>query len=45
MAAYTGQTVTWQQALESKEDLMPKHLTMGSLETPKLAVPGKTKLI
>ncbi|MBY0309235.1 MAG: Gfo/Idh/MocA family oxidoreductase, partial [Phycisphaerales bacterium] len=45
MAAYTGQTVTWHQALESKEDLVPKHLAMGPLETPALAVPGKTKLV
>jgi predicted dehydrogenase len=45
MAAYTGQTVTWQQALESKENLMPENLTMGHLETPKLAIPGKTKLV
>jgi len=45
MAAYTGQTVTWQQALESKESLVPEHLAMGTLETPRLAIPGKTKLV
>lgn len=45
MSAYTGQTVTWQQALESKLDLMPPDLKMGPLETPALAIPGKTKLI
>ncbi|MDP1660528.1 MAG: Gfo/Idh/MocA family oxidoreductase, partial [Phycisphaerales bacterium] len=45
MAAYTGQTVTWQQALESKESLVPANLKMGAMEMPKLAIPGKTKLI
>ena len=45
MAAYTGQTVTWQQALESKESLVPPNLAMGTLEMPKLAVPGKSKLM
>ena len=45
MAAYTGQTVTWQQALESKESLVPPNLAMGTLEAPKLAVPGRSKLV
>jgi predicted dehydrogenase len=45
MAAYTGQTVTWQQAMNSKEDLSPKQLAMGPMETPAVAVPGKTKLV
>lgn len=45
MAAYTGQTVTWEQALNSKEDLLPPKLELGPLDTPPVAIPGKTKLI
>lgn len=46
MATYTGQKVTWQQALNSKEDLMPKNLDMSaSLPTPEIARPGITKLL
>jgi predicted dehydrogenase len=45
MAAYTGQTVTWKQAMESKEDLLPKTWELGPLATPEVAVPGKTKLV
>ncbi|MBS0195808.1 MAG: Gfo/Idh/MocA family oxidoreductase [Planctomycetes bacterium] len=43
MAAYTGQTISWKQAWESKESLVPEHLEMGPLPTPEVAVPGKTK--
>ena len=43
MAAYTGQTVTWQQAWESKEDLTPATYAFGPTPTPPIAVPGKTK--
>jgi myo-inositol 2-dehydrogenase / D-chiro-inositol 1-dehydrogenase len=43
MAAYTGQTVSWEQAMNSKESLTPPALDFGPLETPTLAVPGKTK--
>lgn len=45
MAAYTGQTVSWQQAWESKEDLTPKSYAFGELPSPAVAVPGKTKLL
>ena len=44
MAAYTGQTVTWDQCMNSSEDLRPAKLAFGPLETPAIAVPGKTKL-
>jgi predicted dehydrogenase len=45
MATYTGKRVTWDQALNSKEDLMPK-LDMGSsLPMPPVAIPGKTKVV
>jgi predicted dehydrogenase len=43
MAAYTGQTVTWEQALSSQEDLTPRGLAEGSPEVAPVAVPGVTK--
>jgi myo-inositol 2-dehydrogenase/D-chiro-inositol 1-dehydrogenase len=45
MSAYTGKVVTWEQALNSKEELMPRGLTLGPLPTPAVAVPGQTQLI
>ena len=45
MAAYTGQPVSWEQALNSKEELMPQNLTFGPMEVPPVAIPGRTKLI
>lgn len=46
MATYTGQRVTWQKALESKEELMPKRLDLtASLPVPPVAKPGITKLV
>jgi hypothetical protein len=45
MAAYTGQTVTWEQAMNSKENLVPDHVEFGPFPTPEVAIPGKTKLI
>ena len=46
MATYTGQKVTWEQALNSKESLSPDGYTWGS-KPPKseIAIPGVTKLI
>jgi predicted dehydrogenase len=46
MSAYTGKEVTWEQALNSKLDTMPKNLSWnGKLEVPPPAVPGVTPLI
>ncbi len=45
MAAYTGQTITWEQAMNSKENLVPDPLQFGPLPTPDVAIPGKTKFI
>jgi predicted dehydrogenase len=46
MAAYTGQEVTWEQALNSQERLFPEHLDWnGSLPVPPRAQPGITKLV
>jgi myo-inositol 2-dehydrogenase / D-chiro-inositol 1-dehydrogenase len=46
MAAYTGQEVTWEQALHSQEKLFPEHLDWnGNLPVPPRARPGITKLV
>jgi hypothetical protein len=45
MATYTGQEVSWQQAMNSKEDLSPEAYAWGPIETPRIAMPGLTKLI
>jgi predicted dehydrogenase len=45
MAAYTGQSIGWDQALASKEDLTPPSYAWGPHEVPGPAVPGKTKFI
>ena len=45
MAAYTGKTVTWEQALASKERLGPTVYELGSLPVPPVAVPGRTPLV
>ena len=43
MATYTGQVITWEQALHSKEDLTPAKYEFGPLATPPVPMPGKTK--
>jgi myo-inositol 2-dehydrogenase / D-chiro-inositol 1-dehydrogenase len=46
MSAYTGKEVSWEQALNSQEDLMPKDLTLDmSLPAAPLAIPGTKPLI
>ncbi len=46
MAAYTGQQVTWEQAMNSQEKLVPEHLDWnGSLDVPPRAQPGITKFV
>jgi predicted dehydrogenase len=46
MAAYTGQKITWDQAMNSKEDLTPeKYDWDAKLRTWEVAVPGKTKFV
>ena len=43
MAAYTGQEISWDQALNSQEKLFPDHLEWnGSMEVPPRAQPGIT---
>jgi len=44
MSAYTGQVITWEQAMNSQEELAPKHLTWATpLDVPPVAMPGKTR--
>lgn len=45
MSAYTGKAVTWDEALNSKQNLLPEKLAFGPLPTPPVAVPGQTELI
>lgn len=46
MAAYTGQQITWEQALASKEDLSPPRYDWEvRLPDPLVAVPGLTKFV
>jgi predicted dehydrogenase len=45
MADYTGQRVTWEQALNSKEDLSPPRYEWGPLPTPAMAIPGKNRVV
>ena len=46
MAAYTGQVITWEQALNSQEDLLPPKLDWTvSLKEPEIAMPGMTKFV
>ena len=48
MAAYTGQTITWEQAINSKEELGPKNEDYAwdyVWKMPSIAVPGKAKFI
>jgi predicted dehydrogenase len=44
-SAYTGQEISWEQALNSKQDLMPKNLDFGPLPVPPVPKPGETKFI
>ena len=46
MAAYTGQEITWEQAMQSKERRVPKNLRWNMpLDVPPLARPGQTKFV
>ncbi len=44
MSCYTGQEVTWTQALNSKQSLLPEKLEFGPLAVPDVAVPGRTRI-
>lgn len=46
MSAYTGKTITWQQAMQSALDLRPPAgLSLTSMPAGDVAVPGKTPLL
>jgi hypothetical protein len=43
-AAYTGQVITWEQAMSSTESLVPDNLSWDTPAPPVVvAVPGQTK--
>jgi len=42
MAAYTGQIVTWEQALNSREDLHAEAWAFAARSIPSVAIPGRT---
>lgn len=44
MSAYTGKTVSWDQALRSKLSLVPEPLEFGDLPVAAVAIPGRTPL-
>jgi predicted dehydrogenase len=43
MAAYTGQTLTWEQCLNSTEDLTPAKYEWAEVSLPPVAMPGLTR--
>ena len=43
MATYTGQTITWEQALNSQEDLTPPSYAFDKFPTPAVPLPGITR--
>jgi myo-inositol 2-dehydrogenase/D-chiro-inositol 1-dehydrogenase len=45
MAAYTGQVVTWDQAINSQENLNATPWALSDRDTPAFPMPGTTKLI
>lgn len=45
MAAYTGRKLTWEEALNSTEDLTPEAYEWGDVPVPPVAIPGQTKFV
>ena len=46
MAAYTGQEITWEMALNSQESLVPESLDWTTkIDLTPVPVPGKTKFL
>jgi len=43
MAAYTGRDITWEQAMNSNEVLMPPSVEFGAKPEAPVAVPGRTR--
>lgn len=44
MCTYTGQTISWEQAFNSQEDLSPAKYEWGPLAVAPVAMPGVTQL-
>jgi hypothetical protein len=45
MAAYTGREITWQMAMDSKEDLSPARYEWGKMPMPEVPMPGVTRFV
>jgi len=45
MSAYTGKAVTWEMAMNSQLDTMPKELAFGPMPVPPVAMPGITEFV
>ena len=45
MSAYTGKTITWEQAMGSQDDLAPAAIAWGDAPEPVIAIPGKTAFV
>jgi predicted dehydrogenase len=45
MCTYTGQDITWDKLLSSKERLGPAEYAWGNVPEPVVAIPGKTKFV
>lgn len=45
MAAYTGKAITWDQAINSKEDMTPAKYEWGPMPVGPVAMPGKTAFL
>jgi predicted dehydrogenase len=45
MACYTGQEITWEQAINSQQDLSPAEYKWGDNPVQPIAVPGFTKFV
>ncbi len=44
-AAYTGQTITWDELMHCEQNLSPPGIAFGTMPVPPVAMPGKTKLV
>ena len=44
-ACYTGKSITWDEAMNSKQDLSPESYTWSDVASPEIAMPGKTKFV
>ncbi len=45
MAAYTGESITWEKAMASKESLAPETLAWGDAPVRPVPIPGVTKFV